>query len=173
MFRAGTLRTRITTCTPGITAAFLIVKLLSAPCLAQGVDVQGDNYGNVCSGHAVCIIGPPPPYVQFVRDIRASQERDGTSIVGIVVQIVSPYPPNNMVVGLLKDPNLVGDMNSDSGEPVLYVGPAQTGATLGTVGQNEKAFVSRIQTPAGAYVIQIHVRDPNIKPKIIIGLNVP
>src|ERR1700733_8149990 len=140
MFWTSKLHARVSGCTTKFVAAFLISGAIFVPCAAQDVSVQGNNYGNACTGHAVCLIGTLGPYLQFVRDIPPPEGKKGQpGRVGVVVRIVSPFPPNNMVVAVAKDSNLVMGTDPQNSQNPFTCTPLCVMGNLGNFGFGENA----------------------------------
>jgi hypothetical protein len=104
--------------------------------------------GNVSIGHVgdVNINAAPAPQLKLIGE-RLVPNADGTVARYITVQVVSPYPPNQLVLSAEANDLVTADLNP------LDMGMVQYGHR-----QDGNKYTFFIQSPAGRYDVGVHTK---------------
>lgn len=115
---------------------------------AQDVNITGDNYGNACTGHAICII--ELPQIALVLDsVTQAKNADSTFTTTAIVHLTTPFEIPSLYLRV-DAPDIVS----------FEAGPNRAGVFMsGPAGDRPGYSFATMESAAGAYSLRIRTKN--------------
>jgi hypothetical protein len=135
-----------------------------------GIIIHGNNSGNPTVNN----FGSLPPTYKALGSEPVRDVGNGVFVLGQLIEVISQSPPNNMLVVLQKNADIVEPDAGPAGIQSLEVRPYSGGSTSVLEGETPTEYWHKLSTPAaGKYLIRVRTRNKNAKLAIGIAFNVP